>query len=430
VSTDRFTGEPDVDRYDRQEYSVGWLAEHHLTASWVLRQNARYYASELDDVTVFVNGLDQDDLRSLQRAVFGSFGDLDGFAIDNQAQWSFSTGALDHTLLFGFDYQDVDVTSLQTFGSAPPLDVFDPVFGADVPEPPVFTDTDTEQEQIGFYIQDQVEFGRWVMTLNARYDEAETTTENLLADSVTDQEDEEFTGRVGLVYLADNGLAPYVSYSESFLPSLGTNAEGDPLDPEFGEQVELGVKYQPPGMRSFVTLALFDLERTNVVEFDPATFLPIQTGKIRSRGLEIEAVADFDWGLDVIASYSYLDMDIRESVIESNIGERPQQVPEHKFSIWGDYRIRKGPLDGLGIGLGVRYNGETFGNVPNTVRVPDHTVVDAAVYYDIGSVELAVNLQNALDNRFVPGCFVRSSVLCTFGQARTVSGSIRYRWGR
>lgn len=430
VPTNRFTGEPDVDQYDRQEYSVGWLAEHQLTGDWILRQNARVYASELDDVTVFVNGLDQTDLRTLNRFIFGSFGDLDGLAIDNQAQWDFGTGNVQHTLLFGLDYQDVDVGSVQTFGGAPSLDVFDPVYGADVPEPPVFSNTDTSQQQLGFYVQDQLEFGRWTMTLNGRWDQAETTTLDRQSGGATEQDDEEFTGRAGLVYLADNGLAPYISYSTSFLPALGTNAEGNPLKPETGEQLEAGVKYQPPGARSFVTFALFDIERDDVVEFDPATFLPIQTGQIRSRGLEIEAVADFRWGLDVIASYSYLDMEIRESVIESQLGERPAQVPEHKASIWADYQVRGGALDGLGFGLGVRYNGETFGNVPNTVKVPDHTLVDAAAYYDLGAWQLSLNLQNALDNRFVPGCFVRSSVLCTYGQVRTVSGSVRYRWGR
>lgn len=431
IPTDLFTGEPDVDQYDRQEYSIGWLAEHHLTDSWILRQNARYYSSELDDVTVFVNGLDQSDLRTLNRQVFGSFGDLDGFAIDNQSQWTFSTGGLDHTLLVGVDHQDVEVGSLQTFGLAPSLDAFDPAYGAPVDTPPPFSDTDTEQTQTGFYLQDQVEFGdNWVMTLNGRYDTAETTTENLLFGGTTEQDDEEFTGRAGLVYLADNGLAPYVSYSTSFLPALGTNADGEPLEPETGEQLEAGIKYQPPGGRSFVTFALFDIERDNVVEFDPATFLPIQTGQIRSRGFEVEAVADFRWGLDVIASYSYLDMEVRESVFDAQIGERPAQVPDHKASIWGDYTIQGGPLAGLGIGLGVRYNGESFGNVPNTVEVDGYTLVDAAVYYDLGQFELSLNVENALDNTHVPGCFVRASVLCTYGQVRTVSGSIRYRWGR
>ncbi len=427
---DLFTGEPDVDRYDREEYSVGWLAEHHLGDDWVLRQNARLYASELDDVTVYVEGLDPDDLRTLSRSVFGSFGDLDGIAVDNQSQWNFETGGLAHTLLFGVDYQDVEVGSVQTFGPAPSLDAFDPVYGAPVEEPPVFADTVTEQEQLGVYLQDQIELGRWVATLNARYDEAETTTVNRLAGTTTRQDDGEFTGRAGLVYLADNGLAPYVSYAESFLPTLEVGGDGEPLQPESGEQLEFGLKYQPPGARSFVTLSYFDIARDNVVESDPATFVPIQTGEITSRGVEFEAVADFAWGLDIIAAYTWLDMEITESAIDSQLGERPAQVPEQRASIWGDYRFQGGALQGLGLGLGVRYNGATYGDVPNSVRVPGETVVDAAVYYETDSLELALNLHNALDERVISGCFRRTTVLCTYGQERTVSASVRYRWGR
>lgn len=293
--------------------------------------------------------------------------------MDNQAQTEFDTGAAHHTLLIGLDYQDVDVGSGQTFAGAPPLDVFDPVYGTPVPDPPVFSDTDTGQEQLGLYVQDQIEFtDRWVLSLNGRHDRAETVTVNQTAGTTSEQEDEAFTGRAGLVYLDDNDFAPYVSYSESFLPSLGT-------DPETGRQIETGVKYQPPGGNGFVTLALFELTREDVVETDPATFLPVQTGEVRSRGIELEAVASFDNGLDLTASYSYLDMEITESVDPQEVGERPTQVPDQQASIWADNRF-------------------------------------------------SLNVQNALDDEHVSGCFVRSSVLCTYGQTRTVSGSIRYRW--
>lgn len=428
VPTDRFTGEPDVDRYDRTEYSLGYLFEHHAGDAWTLRQNLRFYSSELDDVTVFTQGL-ADDLRNLQRAAFNSFGDLEGFAVDNQAQVEFDTGAARHTVLMGLDYQDVEVGSRQTFGEAPPLDVFDPEYGSPVPEPPVLSNTDTGQEQVGVYLQDQIEItDRWVLSLNGRHDWAETVTDDLLADATSDQEDEAFTGRAGLVYLADNGLAPYVSYSESFLPSLGTDPDGVPFDPETGRQIETGVKYQPPGANSFVTLSLFELTREDVVETDPATFLPVQTGEVRSRGIELEAVASFDNGLDLTASYSYLDMEITESVNPAEVGERPMQVPDQQASVWADYRFPGNTLDGLGLGGGVRYVGSTYGDVPNTVKVPDNTLVDLAAYYDWDDYRLSLNVQNALDDEHVASCFVRSSTLCTYGQTRTVSGSIRYRW--
>jgi len=43
--------------------------------------------------------------------------------------------------------------------------------------------------------------------------------------------DEATTSRAGLVYKADNGLAPYLSYSESFFPVAGVSKAGQVFVP-------------------------------------------------------------------------------------------------------------------------------------------------------------------------------------------------------
>jgi iron complex outermembrane receptor protein len=128
-----------------------------------------------------------------------------------------------------------------------------------------------------------------------------TKTEDHLADTIIDQDDDALTGRAGIVYLFDNGFAPYASYAQSFLPLLGTDFFGNPFEPETGEQYEAGLKYQPPRMLELlVTFAAFDLARQTVVTADPENLLnQIQTGEIRSKGLELEAVASLPWGLDL-----------------------------------------------------------------------------------------------------------------------------------
>ncbi|WP_323166808.1 TonB-dependent receptor domain-containing protein, partial [Pseudomonas bubulae] len=81
------------------------------------------------------------------------------------------------------------------------------------------------------------------------YDWASTdgTTKTLRtgAKSKSSLDSEAFTGRVGLVYLFDNGLAPFVSYTESFLPLAGADVNKKPFEPSTGNQYEVGVKYQP-----------------------------------------------------------------------------------------------------------------------------------------------------------------------------------------
>jgi len=58
---------------------------------------------------------------------------------------------------------------------------------------------------------------KWVLLLGGRYDQFHMINNVLHAPATsTDETDSAFTGRAGLVYKAANGLAPYISYTESF----------------------------------------------------------------------------------------------------------------------------------------------------------------------------------------------------------------------
>lgn len=426
ISTDTFTGEPGFDGFDREVYSIGYLFEHRASDTWTFRQNARYNHLDVDAEQVFGGGL-QADLRTLNRFAFTALAETDGFTIDTHAQAKFVTGPLAHTLLFGVDYQHYDFDETQGFAFASPIDIFDPDFGAPIPPLFTFLDTNTDQEQIGLYVQDQLKlYDKWVLTLGGRHDWVDTDTRNRLSGITTEQDDSEFSGRVGLVYLSDIGLAPYASYSESFLPTLGTNALGEPFEPETGDQYEFGIKYQPPGLNGHVTLAGFELTRQNVRTPDPDNPVnQVQTGEIRSRGIELEAVASLDFGLNLIAAYTYQDVEITESNAGDE-GNRPTTVPEHIASLWGDYTLQEGTLRGLGFGAGVRYKGSSFGDAANTFKVDDFTLVDAAAFYDWKNLHFAINAENVFDDKHVAAC--SSAAACFFGPERTVVGSVRYHW--
>ncbi|EPZ8797630.1 TonB-dependent receptor domain-containing protein, partial [Campylobacter jejuni] len=69
-----------------------------------------------------------------------------------------------------------------------------------------------------------------------RQDWVSVTDKNRSTGSKADDDWEKFTGRIGALYLFDNGLAPYVSYSESFNPNAYSDASGTPLAPTEGKQ--------------------------------------------------------------------------------------------------------------------------------------------------------------------------------------------------
>ncbi|WP_420963400.1 TonB-dependent receptor domain-containing protein [Brucella sp. IR073] len=135
--------------------------------------------------------------------------------------------------------------------------------------------------------------------------------------------------RAGLLYLFDNGVAPYVSYFTSFEPSTSVGANGNPLQPTEAQQYEVGIKYQPTGLDTVFTLSAFDIRQQNVVYFNAATGFNEQQGEIHSRGVEFEARGNLTGNLELIAKLSLLDTEIFESSIVSIIGNRPQAVPRY-----------------------------------------------------------------------------------------------------
>jgi len=428
IPSNRFTGEPNVDRYERTEAAIGYEFEHRANDTWTFRQNLRYLNTKVDEVVVYVTGLEADQ-RTMSRAFFQGFGTLGETAVDTQAQAKFATGSAQHTLLIGLDYQRSDADAVRYADAAPGLDAFAPVYGAPITFGAPYQDDDTVADQIGLYLQDQIKFDKhWILTLGGRNDWASSSTFSNLTQTTSDQSDRKFTGRAGLVYVSDIGLAPYISYSQSFLPMIGLDPSGNPFSPETGEQYEAGVKYQPAGSESFLTVSAFHITRQNTTQFDPSTFLTVQTGEVRSRGIELEGNARFDSGFNLTGSYTYLDPEITKSVIPAEIGSRPTWVPRQMASLWGNYTQHGGPFDGWGAGLGVRYQGATYGDTPNTLRVPGTTLADAEIHYNWNNFQFAINARNLFDKEYVTSCYFRSSVVCTYGERRTVIGRIAYRW--
>jgi iron complex outermembrane receptor protein len=203
--------------------------------------------------------------------------------------------------------------------------------------------------------------------------------------------------------------------------------------PTTGRQYEVGVKYQPNGFNSFITLSGYHLTQANVLTVDPDNLsFQVQTGEIRSRGIELEAHANLAPGLNLIGTYAYNDSTVTKSNA-GDVGKVPLFVPRHLGAVWGDYQFPEGKLAGLGLGLGVRYIGFTFGSTDNSLKVPGYTIVDAAVSYDLPDMgpnlsgwRVGVNVANLFDKTYVSEC--SSSTNCLYGLRRTVLATLRRSW--
>jgi len=440
IPRSRFFGEPGFDHYRREQYSVGYIFNHRFNNNVSFRQSVRY--DRTDDDLAFTNALDlKKDMRTLERYATVYHSKTTSMSADQSFLMNFGTGPFQHKALIGLDFNQTTLVDRGTSSfdenghtTFPSIDIFNPIYGRPYILQPESPGEDAVQRQIGVYAQDQIKFDRWVLTLGLRQDWAKLSSQyGGPAEPTKRASDEKLTGRIGLGYLFDNGIAPYVSYATSFQPVLGRDRERRPFQPTTGEQYEAGIKYQPASYDAFVTLSAFDLTQQNVLTEDPLNpFKSVQTGEVRVRGVEVEGKAKLRNGIELIASYAYLDGEITKTNITGEKGNDPSFTPRHQASLWANYIFQSGmPLWGLEIGAGVRYTGRQYSATSNTYPLKSTTIFDAAVRYDFGAASpqlkgysLEINTMNLFDLRYVTA----ANYSAQFGQARTVLATLKYRW--
>src|SRR5712664_4983495 len=266
--------------------------------------------------------------------------------------------------------------ALTTLPTTSPLNLLNPVYGVPQGFPgTVFANQTITQKQVGVYAQDQLKLGRLSLVLSGRNDWVNTLDNNRLAPSLS-RDDGRFSGRAGLIYNTELGIAPYVSYATSYNPIVGTNfVTGQLFAPETGVQTEVGVKIEPTGFNGHFGAALFDLKRQNVLTNDPNNALQsIQTGEVTSRGVELEAVANIMPGLKVVGAFTNFRIFVSKDLNPALIDTVPTNTPSEIASLWGDYTFQSGPLTGFGFGAGVRYNGVSYADTANSLVVPSSVV--------------------------------------------------------
>lgn len=425
VRTDVVAGEPGFDEFDQEQFAIGYDVRHRFTDMWEFRQKARYTYVDVDYQGVSAEGFDPS-TGTITRSVWSSPDTVHQGVIDNQLEARFEAGPTFHVALFGLDYSHSVDTFSYHYGPADPLNVDNIVYtGATVPD--AYQRTEQTLQQAGAYIQDQMTiYDRWILTLGGRFSYVRQETEDRFTHTSETKNDDALTGRAGLTYLFDNGLAPYVSFTQGFTPQNGTTRQGETFVPEESTQYEIGLKYEPKDFNALFTIAAFDLTKTNVVTVDPDDlFSSVQTGEIQTRGIELEAKTTLMEGLDLAASYTFLDAEVTESN-DVDLGKRPVGVPEHTAAAWLKYTFQDGLLEGFGIGGGLRYVGPTYNDLANESENASYLLADAALSYDLNdNLSFQVNANNLFDREYVTICGFGS---CYYGTGLRVIGGLSYHW--
>lgn len=422
IRTDRFVSEPGFDRYNTDQRSISSLFEHRFNDTWKFVQNARYSHDNVDYRSLYPNVYSNpaypfldDAQRTVSRYSYVSIDRHKRLTTDSHAEADIDLGGMHHRVLIGVDLAHSHTDSRQGNGVDDiPFDLYAPVYGNGFVAPDVFPVASSTTRQTGVYLQDQINWGEhWIGTVGLRHDRATLTTGD------TRSVDNATTARYGVMYRFDNGLVPYVSYTESFQPLDSLDFYNRPYEPLRGKQYEAGVKYQPVGSSTLVTATYYDLREENRLAPDPTNPLnQVQAGKARTRGVELEGSTRMGSHVDLIGTYTW-------TKARPNDGSLVAGLPKNQASVWGVYHVNDADGDGLSLGIGARYIG-TNTDETGTLRVADKTLLDAMVAYARGPWRFAVNAANVTDQAYNASCLARGD--CFYGPRRSIVGSVRYRF--
>lgn len=413
--------EPSYDTNERTQSSIGYSLSHRLDDTWKFQQDVRYSTLDLLLRSSYI--LYQTGPREGARGLTYRDGTLDSWTVDNRMVGTWFTDRTENTLLIGVDYQDLENKGLEgnDYAFGDPIDLFDPVYGNFTPlsRDDLFRRTITK-EQTGLYLQNQLRLDdHWVFLAGVRYDQAKTDNRDHGTGERQRADDDHVSFSGGVMYLADNGLSPYVSWSDSFQPIAGTDSNGNLYEPRVGQQLEFGVKYAPNDLDGYVTASVYNIKEENSLVTSPGGY-QVQEGLRETQGFELETVAYLTDRLQLNAAYTYND-----AISDNRSDDEPETpaalIPRHMASAWLDYAFGE-RVPGLKVGGGVRYVG---GTRDGTIEIPSYTVMDLMAQYDfMRHWQARINVTNLADREYVASC----DYWCYYGEARSVVGTLSYRW--
>jgi TonB-dependent siderophore receptor len=210
--------------------------------------------------------------------------------------------------------------------------------------------------------------------------------------------------RAGLTYEVIDGLDPYTSFSQSFVPQTFQTITGAPLAPLQGDQYEAGLKYRSSDGLLLLTAAVFRIDQSNEAQYDQtvdgADYYKA-VGEVRHDGVELEATGSVTPEIQLRASYSYLDPKVTKDDDTAIVGHEELFLPKNTASFFSTYTLQDGTLSGLSFGGGVRYVGSVKTSYDGSTRdIDDFVLVDAIVSYQYADWLFQLNGRNIFSEKY------------------------------
>ena len=400
---------------------------HYFDNGWKFKQNFAVTQTDADNNPVLAGTAT--DLPTINRRLERQLKDDLNFALDHNLSKHFDWGKTQYDLMVGLDAMHERSDYERRRNSLTAFDADTPVYTSIDKATTTIAHQITDTQFMGVYLRNKFKIDEhWILGLSGRHDWTQVEVEDIYNDSQSKNSDNAFTGNASLMYQINDMFAPYVSYATSFFPVSDLGEDGSLLDPEEGEQYEVGLKFQGLDKRLQGYVAYYDLTRKNVTESDSVGDYSVQIGEQQTKGFETELSAALTDQWHVTATYSYIPTaKITESETTSDIGNRINHVPKNAASLSTQYYFGADQL-GWNIGAGVIYQGERSAQRGSSyVPLSSYTLYDVNAGFEAKHWGAKFSIKNLFDKEYLVGT-TPNAQLVNWGDPRAFRLSLNFKY--
>ncbi|MBC3765700.1 TonB-dependent siderophore receptor [Neptunicella marina] len=340
---------------------------------------------------------------------------------------TFELFGMQHEANFGFSTADssdimwqhpIDFSNTPAFGPTPafPYDL-DAIPEPDWGAPVVYSDM--EQKLKRYFGSTRINLTSDFFVV-AGFNAIDFERNGVNSGAVIDNDESETSPYIGATYSLNDDVNVYASYSDVYQPQEQYDEQGQFLAPTKGKNFEAGLKAQWLDNTILTTLAYFTAEQDNLAAYagtNPDTGQYFYNGvSVESDGFEIEVTGKLTESLQLVASYTSLDVE-DEAGNDTNKWA-PRDVVSFQFA----YNLPAVPE--LTLGLGGRWQSE-IENTDYNVKQGSYLLANMYANWDVNQqLSLRLNVNNITDEKYINSL----QTVGYYGAPRNATVSMSYKF--
>jgi len=413
----------------QQTWSVTGQAEYKLSDQWLSQTNFAIARSnnETHYINLVANKASVADTTIITRNILDlPYSQLYTQQFQQNFIGDFKIGSLRNRLLVGLDYFRTNVASYRAGIAYDKVYITAPAAQLLIQKSRVDSISSSAKYSGGRDINDSYgAYASEVLNVTDRLLLMASLRINRFVAVSGDYRQTSYSPKLGISYeIIRNGLSVFGNYNNGYNNVSQTDSLGNLLKPQYANQLEAGLKFDVLQHRLTGTVSVYDIKVKNIARQVPGTIYYVQDNTQRSRGVDVDILANPVAGLNIALGYGYND--IRYTDDKGNtgfLGHRVESAPYHAGNIWGTYQFTSGTLKGFGVGAGGNGQSNSFANYQNTITLDGFYVYSASLFYNALKFRISAKMDNITNKKY----FTYNSWLFP-GQPRMLAFNVTYRF--